>query len=113
VARRAGLERRSERPQLDNVRLLDPDGLADRFGAVSFVATLDEASRGALRALAGGGREVEILRRCDQTPDPAAGRNVNVPHVLHDTPPRRSVRCSLRRPPPRQLREKCARMSVR
>jgi hypothetical protein len=58
----------------DNEQSLDADGLADRFGSVSFVAALDAAPRrmllAVLRALAGGGRvtlryhtEVEILRR--------------------------------------------------
>jgi SAM-dependent methyltransferase len=76
------------RGEFDNVQLLDAAGLADRFGSVSFVATLDEASRGellgALCALAGGGRvtlryrtEVEVLRRCDETPDRGAGEGVS------------------------------------
>jgi SAM-dependent methyltransferase len=58
----------------DNQQSLDGDGLADRFGSVSFVAALDASSRrtllAALHALAGAGRvtlryhtEVEILRR--------------------------------------------------
>lgn len=58
----------------DNQQSLDADGLADRFGSVSFVAALDAAPRrtllAALCALAGSGRatlryhtEIEILRR--------------------------------------------------
>ncbi|MEA2221075.1 MAG: hypothetical protein QOJ35_3701 [Solirubrobacteraceae bacterium] len=58
----------------DNAQRLDGDGLADRFGSVSFVAALDEPRRAALlaelRELAGGASatlryrtEVEILRR--------------------------------------------------
>jgi SAM-dependent methyltransferase len=46
--------------RFDNVQLLDGDGLVDRFGSVSFVASMDEAPRAkllaALRELAGGAR---------------------------------------------------------
>jgi len=38
----------------DNVQVLDGDGLADRFGSVSFVAALDEAPRAALLAAISG-----------------------------------------------------------
>jgi SAM-dependent methyltransferase len=42
-----------------NEQVVDADGLADRFGSISFVATMGEAERAALldevRALAGGG----------------------------------------------------------
>jgi SAM-dependent methyltransferase len=58
----------------DNEQSLDADGIADRFGSVSFVAALDAGPRrrvlDALRALAGGATttlryhtEAEILRR--------------------------------------------------
>jgi SAM-dependent methyltransferase len=57
----------------DNAQRLDGDGLVDRFGSVSFVASLGDAQRAelhaAVRELAGGGTvtlryrtEVEILR---------------------------------------------------
>jgi SAM-dependent methyltransferase len=62
------------RCEFDNAQLLDADGLADRFGSVSFVAALDAGPRddllAALRALAPGApvtlryrTQVEILRR--------------------------------------------------
>ncbi|MDX6678854.1 MAG: hypothetical protein QOE31_2906 [Solirubrobacteraceae bacterium] len=62
------------RRDFDNVQILDADGLADRFGSVSFVAALDPGPRddllAALRALAADATvtlryrtEVEILRR--------------------------------------------------
>jgi SAM-dependent methyltransferase len=62
------------RREFDNVQVLDAQGLADRFGSVSFVAALEDDVReellGELRALAGDATltlryrtDVEVLRR--------------------------------------------------
>jgi SAM-dependent methyltransferase len=54
--------------KFDNAQILDGDGLVDRFGSVSFVASMDEAPRAklhaAVRELAGGG-SVTLRYRTD------------------------------------------------
>jgi SAM-dependent methyltransferase len=65
---------RADARSFDNEQILDGDGLVDRFGSVSFVASLDPIPRAALladlRELAGGGTatlryrtDVEVMRR--------------------------------------------------